>query len=164
MVQATRSADFSLPEYRKTLGAFPTGVTIITTRDADGSLIGLTASSFNSVSLTPPLVLWSLGLQSRSLAAFQACSHYAINVLTQDQGELAMRFASSGENRFADVAYTEGLEGAPLLSGVAASFECFNRSRYTEGDHMIFVGEVERFTQGSGSPLIYHRGQFGQLK
>jgi flavin reductase (DIM6/NTAB) family NADH-FMN oxidoreductase RutF len=164
MVQATRSIDFSLPDYRKTLGAFPTGVTIITTRDANGALVGLTASSFNSVSLTPPLVLWSLSLQSRSLDAFQNSSHYAINVLTQEQGDLAMRFASSGENRFADVAFTNGLQGAPLIDNVAASFECFNRSRYTEGDHMIFVGEVERFTQGSGAPLIYHRGQFGQLK
>jgi flavin reductase (DIM6/NTAB) family NADH-FMN oxidoreductase RutF len=164
MVQATRAADFSTPDFRKALGNFPTGVTIITTRAQDGTAIGLTASSFNSVSLTPPLVLWSLGLQSRNLSAFQNCSHYAISVLSQDQTELAMRFASNSDNRFNEIDFRDGLHGAPILANALASFECFNRSRYTEGDHIIFVGEVERFTQSSGAPLIYHRGQFGQLK
>jgi flavin reductase (DIM6/NTAB) family NADH-FMN oxidoreductase RutF len=164
MVHATQDQAFSIPEFRKALGTFPTGVTIITACSADGTLVGLTASSFNSVSLTPPLILWSLGLLSRSLPTFENCSHYAVNVLTQDQTDLAMRFASSGENRFSDLQFRQGAGGAPVLANCLASFECANRSRYLEGDHMIFVGQVVQFAQGCGAPLIYSRGQFGQLK
>ncbi len=164
MVQATRSFDFSIPDFRKALGTFPTGVTIITARDSEAGLIGLTVSSFNSVSLSPPLVLWSLSLQSRSLSALQHCSHYVVNVLSQEQSALAMQFATNQENRFSDVAFHEGIGAAPVLANTIASFECLNRSRYAEGDHMIFVGEVERFTRSGGAPLVYHQGQFEQLK
>jgi flavin reductase (DIM6/NTAB) family NADH-FMN oxidoreductase RutF len=140
---------------------FATGVTIVTARTAEGTLIGLTANSFNSVSLSPPLVLWSLARAAASMPAFSAGSHYAINILGSEQKELAMRFASKNVNRFADVTFVEGVGGAPLLVGAAASFECFNRSRYEEGDHVIFVGEVERCTHRKGaSPLLYHGGKF----
>ncbi len=152
---------FSKSEFRTALGMFATGVTIVTARTADGTLVGLTANSFNSVSLEPPLVLWSLSHSAASMPAFQAGSHYAINILGADQQALAMRFAAKGVDRFADVDFVEGVGGAPLLAGAAASFECFNRSRYDEGDHVIFVGEVERCAHREGaSPLLYHGGKF----
>ena len=140
---------------------FATGVTIVTARTGDGTLVGVTANSFNSVSLEPPLVLWSLARSAASLAAFSAGSHYAINILAADQHALAQRFAAKGVDRFSDVVFEDGAGGAPLLSGAAASFECFNRSRYFEGDHVIFVGEVERCTHCAGaSPLLFHGGKF----
>lgn len=140
---------------------FATGVTIVTARAADGVLVGLTANSFNSVSLDPPLVLWSLARAAASMGVFATGSHYAINVLAADQKDLAERFASKTVDRWAGVAYSEGVGGAPLLAGAAATFECFNRSRYEEGDHVIFVGEVEQCAHRDGaSPLLYHGGKF----
>ena len=124
---------------------FATGVTIVTARDAAGAASALTANSFNSVSLEPPLVLWSLARAAGSMPAFAKGSHYAINILAAEQKELAPRFASRAADRFAGVAFRDGeASGAPILEGAAAVFECFNRSRYDEGDHVIFVGEVER--------------------
>ncbi|GAB3481974.1 flavin reductase [Polaromonas eurypsychrophila] len=140
---------------------FATGVTIVTARAASGELIGLTANSFNSVSLEPPLVLWSLARAAGSLPALSTGSHYAINILAADQKELAERFAARREDRWAGVAWIEGAGGAPLLTGAAAVFECFNRSRYEEGDHVIFVGEVERCSHRAGAaPLLFHGGRF----
>ncbi len=152
---------FSSPEFRAALGMFATGVTIVTARSASGELVGLTANSFNSVSLEPPLVLWSLSRAAGSMAAFSAGSHYAINILAADHKALAERFALKGADRFAGVGFAEGAGGAPLLAGAAATFECFNRSRYEEGDHVIFVGEVERCAHREGaSPLLFHGGKF----
>jgi flavin reductase (DIM6/NTAB) family NADH-FMN oxidoreductase RutF len=140
---------------------FATGVTIVTARTPAGVLVGLTANSFNSVSLNPPLVLWSLAQAAGSMAALSTGSHYAINILAADQKDLAERFASGRADRWQGVAYTDGASGAPLLDGAAASFECFNRSRYEEGDHVIFVGEVERCTHRAGAaPLLFHGGRF----
>ncbi len=156
-----RPPDFSALEFRASLGMFATGVTIVTARTAEGALVGLTANSFNSVSLAPPLVLWSLSRTAGSMAAFSNGMHYAINVLAADQQVLAMRFASRGADRWAGVAFSEGVSGAPLLVGAAATFECFNRSQYAEGDHVIFVGEVERCAhRADASPLLYHGGKF----
>lgn len=153
--------NFSPPEFRAALGMFATGVTIVTARTPEGAFVGLTASSFNSVSIDPPLVLWSLSRAAASMSAFSTGSHYAINILAADQQALAQRFATRGVDRFADVEFTEGVGGAPLLTGAAATFECFNRSRYREGDHVIFVGEVERCAHRAGaSPLLYHGGKF----
>ncbi|MBC7469174.1 MAG: flavin reductase family protein [Ramlibacter sp.] len=152
---------FSSQEFRTALGMFATGVTIVTARAPDGKVIGLTANSFNSVSLQPPLVLWSLARAAASLSAFSNGSHYAINVLAADQKALAERFALRGADRWKDVVFAEGVGGAPLLDGAAATFECFNRSRYEEGDHIIFVGEVERCSHRPGaSPLLFHGGRF----
>ena len=153
--------DFSQKEFRASLAMFATGVTIVTARTPAGELVGLTANSFNSVSLSPPLVLWSLSQAASSLAALTKGSHYAINILAADQKGLAERFSSKLADRWQDVAFTEGLAGAPLLTGAAASFECFNRSRYEEGDHVIFVGEVERCSHRAGAaPLLFHGGKF----
>jgi flavin reductase (DIM6/NTAB) family NADH-FMN oxidoreductase RutF len=152
---------FSTREFRASLGMFATGVTIVTARTAAGELVGLTANSFNSVSLDPPLVLWSLARAAGSMAAFSAGSHYAINILAADQKALAERFASRSAERWAGVEFTDGVAGSPLLAGAAATFECFNRSRYEEGDHVIFVGEVERCSHREGvSPLLFHGGRF----
>jgi flavin reductase (DIM6/NTAB) family NADH-FMN oxidoreductase RutF len=140
---------------------FATGVTIVTARAADGTFVGLTANSFNSVSLSPPLVLWSLARSAGSMAAFSAGSHYAINILSADQQDLARQFAARSGDKFSGVDFALGACGAPLLQGAAASFECFNRSRYEEGDHVIFVGEVESCTHRTGaSPLLFHGGKF----
>jgi len=156
-----RPPSFSQAEFRAALGMFATGVTIVTARAANGKLVGLTANSFNSVSLHPPLVLWSLARAAGSMAVFSAGSHYAINVLAADQLELAQRFAARNVDRWAGVTHTEGKAGAPLLAGAAAIFECYNRSRYEEGDHVIFVGEVERCAHRPGAaPLLFHGGRF----
>ena len=153
--------DFSPREFRASLGMFATGVTIVTARTASGELVGLTANSFNSVSLDPPLVLWSLARKAGSMNAFANGLHYAINVLAADQQALAEQFATRDVDRWARVAFTEGVSGAPLLAGAAASFECFNRSQYAEGDHVIFVGEVERCShRADASPLLFHGGRF----
>lgn len=155
------SPSFSPLEFRASLAMFATGVTIVTARTPAGELVGLTANSFNSVSLSPPLVLWSLSQTAGSMAALSTGSHYAINILAADQKELAMRFASKREDRWNDVQFTEGAGGAPLLVGATATFECFNRSRYEEGDHVIFVGEVERCSHRKGAaPLLFHGGKF----
>ena len=152
---------FSTADFRAALGMFATGVTIVTARDADGAPVGLTANSFNSVSLTPPLVLWSLARSAGSMPAFERGSHYTINILAADQHALAERFASKALDRFKGLAFREGAGGAPILEGAAAVFECFNRSRYEEGDHVIFVGEVERCEQRAGAqPLIFHGGRY----
>jgi flavin reductase (DIM6/NTAB) family NADH-FMN oxidoreductase RutF len=152
---------FSTRHFRDALAAFATGVTIVTARDADGAPVGLTANSFNSVSLAPPLVLWSLWRGAGSMQAFARGSHYAINILAADQHDLAERFAGKTRDRFAGLAWREGAGGAPLLEGAAAVFECFNRSQYEEGDHIIFVGEVERCARRPGaSPLIFHGGRY----
>jgi flavin reductase (DIM6/NTAB) family NADH-FMN oxidoreductase RutF len=152
---------FTPQEFRLALGTFATGVTVITGRDVEGKLVGLTANSFNSVSLSPPLVLWSLARSAGSMPAFSTGSHYAINILAAEQRPIAERFATRDIDRFEGVPYRIGAGGVPVLEGVAASFECFNRSRYEEGDHVIFVGEVEHCERREGAlPLIYHGGRF----
>jgi flavin reductase (DIM6/NTAB) family NADH-FMN oxidoreductase RutF len=152
---------FSSQEFRQALGAFATGVTVVTARDANGELVGLTANSFNSVSLSPPLVLWSLARSAGSMPAFSRGSHYAVHILAAEQRGLAERFAAKDVNRFEGQRWREGTGGAPILEGVVAVFECFNRSQYEEGDHVIFVGEVERCERREGAqPLIYHGGRF----
>jgi flavin reductase (DIM6/NTAB) family NADH-FMN oxidoreductase RutF len=156
-----RPPNFTPIEFRASLGMFATGVTIVTARSASGERVGLTANSFNSVSLQPPLVLWSLAHKAGSMSTFATGLHYAINVLGADQQALAERFAARGIDRWAGVGFVDGENGAPLLNGAIASFECFNRSQYTEGDHVIFVGEVERCQHRPGAaPLLFHNGQF----
>ena len=154
------SRNFDSAQFRKALSQFATGVTIITTRLEDGSLIGLTASSFNSVSLTPPLVLWSLSEQSSSMPVFSGNSHYVINILGAEQAGLAEQFSRKTGDRFAGVEYVLSRTGQPILKGVSAWFECHNRSRYPEGDHVIFVGEVEHCEVSPQAPLVYHNGKF----
>lgn len=146
---------------RAALGLFATGVTIITARALDGSLVGLTANSFNSVSLTPPLVLWSIGKKAGSLQAFLQAEHYAIHVLSVEQQALAERFAGKAVDRFTGVAMREGKGGVPIVEGCAAVFECKAKSQYPEGDHVILVGEVMACQHdASRAPLLFHGGKF----
>ena len=152
---------FTSDEFRAALGQFATGITIVTARDAEGRLVGLTANSFNSVSLSPPLVLWSLAKQSTSMSGFLSATHYAINVLAADQRLLAERFASKGIDRFEGTAWHAGLSGAPVIDGAVAVFECSHRSQHDEGDHVIFVGKVEHCSRRIGvAPLLFHGGRF----
>jgi flavin reductase (DIM6/NTAB) family NADH-FMN oxidoreductase RutF len=151
---------FDSAHFRLALSQFATGVTVITTRLEDGSFRGLTASSFNSVSLEPPLVLWSLANMANSLPIFSGNSHYVINVLSAGQEEVARRFSRRGENPFSSTDYELSRTGQPILKGVAAWFECHNRSRYPEGDHVIFVGEVEECAVHPQPALIFHGGKF----
>jgi flavin reductase (DIM6/NTAB) family NADH-FMN oxidoreductase RutF len=163
MARTLRAAPptFGAEDFRAALAMFATGVTVVTARGVHGEPIGLTANSFNSVSLTPPLVLWSLSRQAGSMPAFARGSHYAINILAAVQHALAQLFATKEVDRFDGVAFRAGASGVPVLDGAAAVFECFNRSRYEEGDHVIFVGEVERCTRREGAqPLIFHGGRY----
>lgn len=155
---------FDSVQFRRALSQFATGVTVITTRLADGSYRGLTASSFNSVSLDPPLVLWSLGNAANSLPIFSGNSHYVINVLSAGQQHLADRFSRRTDNPFAGIEFELSRTGQPILKGTAAWFECHNRSRYPEGDHVIFVGEVEECSAHPQPALLFHRGQFGSTQ
>lgn len=157
--------EFDCRAFRDTLGSFATGVTVITARAPNGERIGLTVSSFNSVSLDPPLILWSLSGQSPNIDAFRNASHYAVNVLSAGQENISNRFAARGDDRFAGLTLRDGLGGAPLLEGCCAYFECANEQRHPGGDHTIFVGRVERFTAGEEQlPLVFHGGRYRQLE
>jgi len=145
---------------RVALGQYATGVAVVTAADADGRPVGLTVNSFASVSLDPPLVLWSLGRNSACLPAFKACSHFAVNVLAAEQVELSNRFAAAALDKFAHLEWTPGLGGAPLLAGCCARFECHNQTHHPGGDHLIFIGRVERFAREERPPLVFHGGRY----
>jgi flavin reductase (DIM6/NTAB) family NADH-FMN oxidoreductase RutF len=147
-------------EYRRALAQFATGVTVVTTRAADGAPVGLTVNSFNSVSLDPPLVLWSLALKAQSLSAFERCSHYAINMLSEHQLDVAQRFATRGADRFGPQDWQPGPFDVPLLDRCVATLVATNRSRHREGDHVILVGEVVQFDAPGGVPLVFHDGRY----
>jgi flavin reductase (DIM6/NTAB) family NADH-FMN oxidoreductase RutF len=150
-------------ELRRALGRFVTGVTIVTCRDADGNAVGLTANSFNALSLDPPLVLWSLRVSSSSIAAFTGASHFAVNVLAADQVELSRLFARPSSAKFDAGDWTDGQGGAPLLAGCVAVFECRRHSHHPAGDHLLFIGEVERLGGTTATPLVYHAGHYRTL-
>lgn len=161
---AAAPAPFDCRAFRNSLGSFATGVTVVTALGPDGRPAGLTVSSFNSVSLEPPLVLWSLSANSPSLSLFEGASHFTVNVLAADQEEVSNRFASRLEDKFDGVAWQPGLGGAPVLAGLCASFECANTIRHAGGDHVIFIGRVERFAQDAGrAPLVFQGGRYRRL-
>jgi flavin reductase (DIM6/NTAB) family NADH-FMN oxidoreductase RutF len=148
---------------RSALGRFTTGVTIATCRDAAGRAVGLTCNSFNSLSLDPPLVLWSLRAASPALPAFCATSHFAINILAEGQVELSRRFASGVPDRFAEGQWADGIGGAPVLGGCTAVFECALHSRQDAGDHVLFIGQVERMHEAALPPLLFQAGHYRLL-
>lgn len=148
---------------RAAFGRFATGVTIATCRAADGSLVGLTANSFNSLSLQPPLVLWSLRNSSLNLDTFMAASHFAVNVLAENQVELSRRFASPIADKFAEGQWSEGLGGAPVLAGCAAVFECEQVSSQAAGDHVLFIGQVLCLSEAPVTPLVFQSGHYRML-
>ena len=148
---------------RRALGRYTTGVTIVACLDAAGNRIGLTANSFCSLSLDPPLVLWSLREASPSLPVFEAAPRFAINVLTEAQVELSRRFASKLGNKFDDGAWAQGEQGAPVLAGCAAVFECELVSQQTAGDHRLFIGRVLAHAEAALSPLVFQGGHYHSL-
>ncbi|MGV0997760.1 MAG: flavin reductase family protein [Fluviibacter sp.] len=151
-------------DLRTALGRFPTGVAVITALDANGMAIGLTVSSFNTVSLDPPLVVWSLQLSSRHLPTFETTRAYAINVLSQAQAEISNLFASPLDNPFDAVAWASGLGGVPLLAGCCAWFEVDNFQQLDGGDHRLYLGKVRRFAADPApAPLIFHDGDYAAL-
>jgi flavin reductase (DIM6/NTAB) family NADH-FMN oxidoreductase RutF len=160
---ASDSSAIDPRDFRNALGTYATGVTIITAAAADGKPYGLTCNSFASVSLNPPLVLWSLGMFSQALSVFQNAGHFAVNVLGASQQTLASRFAKSGEDKFAGVDWTPGLGNAPLLANSVASFQCRAVNRYYGGDHVIFLGAVEAYAYNRREPLLFARGGYGRF-
>ncbi|MFT3821404.1 MAG: flavin reductase family protein [Rubrivivax sp.] len=152
-------------ELRHALGRFATGVTIVTTLDAQGQRVGLTVNSFASLSLEPPLVMWALRALSPSLPAFQGDAGFAVNVLAQDQIELSRRFASHHVvDRFAAGRWHAGAgSGLPLLEGAAAVLECERVSSQTAGDHVLFIGRVLGFSQSDRPPLVFRQGRYHRL-
>lgn len=152
-------------QFRQALGQFATGITIVTTRDGEGRPIGVTASSFNAVSLEPPLVLWSIGRNAFSYPAFADAGHFAVHVLDAGQRWLSDRFAQAATDKFADLELGSGLGEVPLLPGCLASFECSTEHRYEGGDHLILVGRVLRMelAQSAVQPLLFHRGRYAEL-
>ncbi|MEM1086866.1 MAG: flavin reductase family protein [Pseudomonadota bacterium] len=150
---------------RKTLSQFVTGVTIVTTRCRNGEPAGITANSFNSVSLDPPLILWSIGRDSRSLSTFENADYFAVHVLSEKQIDLSSRFASVGGDKFEGLDTTSGLGHAPLLTDCAACLECSVFKRVPAGDHIIYIGKVERLDfDHERSPLAYYQGRYARLE
>jgi 3-hydroxy-9,10-secoandrosta-1,3,5(10)-triene-9,17-dione monooxygenase reductase component len=147
-------------ELRKVLGTFATGVTVITTRASDGTSVGLTANSFNSVSLDPPMVLWSLAKTARSRSTFEAAQHWAVHILAADQEELANRFATRGTDKFVGLTLEQGAGDVPLLPGCAARLQCRTSFLYEGGDHLILVGEVLAVDHTDNTPLVFHAGAY----
>jgi flavin reductase (DIM6/NTAB) family NADH-FMN oxidoreductase RutF len=147
-------------ELRQVLSTFVTGVTVITTLDADGQPQGLTANSFNSVSLDPPLVLWSQGLRARSHPVFRAAERFTVNILADDQIPVSARFAKAGEDKFGPTPVRLGLGGVPLIEGCSAWLECRRVAAHAAGDHMIFIGEVQRIERSGRRPLAFGGGRY----
>ena len=145
--------------FRRCLGQFSTGVTVVTTQSA-GQPVGVTANSFSSLSMDPPLLLWSIGRSSRSYAAFAAAKHFAVNILSADQIALSQLFASRAEDKFAGLDWYAGALGSPVLRDVVAVLDCEMETSLDGGDHLILVGRVKSFARFSGNPLLYAQGRY----
>jgi flavin reductase (DIM6/NTAB) family NADH-FMN oxidoreductase RutF len=158
--RAEQARGLDLRELRTALGQFATGVTVITARDGDGRPVGLTANSFTSLSLEPPLVLWCLGRRAMSLPAFRGCGWFGVNVLASHQHHLSRLFATAGADKFAGTEVKEGPSGVPLLAGALAHFVCRNVRQIEAGDHVIMIGEVEHYETHDGEPLVFHSGSY----
>jgi len=149
-----------LQEFKRALSCFATGVAIATTLDSDGNKVGMTISSFNSVSLDPPLVLWSIANDANSYSAFTDAKYFAVNVLAMHQDHIASQFAQKGEDKFQGLECRRGIHGVPLLPEYAACFECSTENIFDGGDHKIIVGRVLRLDDKESDPLIFYRGRF----
>ncbi|WP_417596421.1 p-hydroxyphenylacetate 3-hydroxylase reductase component [Oceanospirillum sp.] len=154
---------FDPKAFRRALGNFATGVTVITATAKDGQQAGVTANSFNSVSLDPPLVLWSIMKNSGSVEIFDNASHFAVNVLAADQIDISNHFARPSDDKFSSIDYEKGLGDAPLLSDCAARFQCANYEKVDGGDHWILIGKVEAFDDYGRAPLLYHGGTYSAV-
>jgi flavin reductase (DIM6/NTAB) family NADH-FMN oxidoreductase RutF/DNA-binding MarR family transcriptional regulator len=152
--------DIDTRAFRRALGNFATGVTVITAQNPQGQKVGITANSFNSVSLDPPLVLWSLAKDSGSFNVFESASHFAINILASDQIELSNHFSRYQKDKFAAVNWEAGIGDCLLLPGCAGRFQCESYERIDAGDHWIFLGKVVAFDDLGRAPLCYHQGSY----
>jgi flavin reductase (DIM6/NTAB) family NADH-FMN oxidoreductase RutF len=156
------SAAHSPRDLRNVLGSFTTGVVVVTANDPDGQPAGLTVNSFNTVSLDPALILWSLSLKAPSLAAFRSSEYFAINILSEDQEHVGRQFATPALDKFKDIEITTGITGVPILADTT-HFECRTYARYPGGDHEIYLGEIISFQDRLQAPLVFYRGSFRRL-
>lgn len=150
-------------QFRRALGNFACGVTIVTACDAAGRKVGVTANSFNSVSLDPPLILWSLDKRSSAWEVFQQADHFAVNILASNQFELSNHFARPQEDKFADIEHLTGVGGVPIFQGCAGNFQCSTYQHIDAGDHWLIIGQVEQFEDFSQPPLVYHQGSYAMV-
>jgi len=164
-VVARERARHDTRDFRAALGTFPTGVCLVTTLGADDQPAGLTVNSFSSVSLDPPMVLWSLARTANCAPVFRDAEYFAINVLAAADAALSSHFAKAGADKFSAFAarFSAGLGGAPLPEGAVATFECHSRQRCYGGDHIIVIGVVERYAYGGSEPLAFHRGRYAEV-
>ncbi len=151
---------FDRRDYRRALGQFATGVTVVTARGSNGRKVGVTVNSFSSVSLNPPLVLWSLSRDAPSFPDFASATHFAVNVLEARQHHLSRQFSTPLPDKFSGVEFVEAASGTPLLNGAIAQFICRKVRQYDGGDHTIFIGEVEEYKYSAGEPLVFHSGNY----
>ncbi|MCZ4584547.1 styrene monooxygenase/indole monooxygenase family protein [Rhodococcus opacus] len=158
--RAAEQAQFDPRDLRRALGQYATGVTVITARAPDGRKIGVTANSFTSVSMDPPLVSWCPASKAPSLPDLTAATHFAVNVLAANQHDLSRQFSTPAEDKFAGVATTEGIAGVPLIDDAIAHFQCRTVQRVKAGDHIIFLGEIEQYDADPGEPLVFHSGSY----
>ncbi len=156
--------EFESRMLRNLLGSYPTGVAIVATRTPDGRDVGLTINSFASLSLDPPMVLWSLVNHSPNLAVFRDCQHFTISILAKDHQELALRFANPRvDNKFEDAPIHLTAEGVPAIKGAIATLVCINEQQSHLGDHLLMIGRVKRIGSEIGKPLVFHSGTFTAL-
>lgn len=157
---ATPAPAIDALELRRCLGSFVTGVTVITALDDSGVPIGMTANSFNSVSLDPPIIVWSLRTNASTFAVYASAKRFVVNILAEGQVDVSNRFAKSGPDRFDGVGWSKGIEGVPLIDGCAAYLECRTEATYPGGDHLLFLGRVERIVNASLKPLAFGSGKY----
>ncbi|VVQ35421.1 p-hydroxyphenylacetate 3-hydroxylase, reductase component [Pseudomonas fluorescens] len=162
-MSAELDTTFDTRAFRRALGNFATGVTVVTAATSSGRKVGVTANSFNSVSLDPPLVLWSIDKRSSSHEAFEEASHFAVNVLAADQIDLSNNFARPKDDRFAGIEYDPGEGGAPVFADCSARFHCEKFQQVDGGDHWIMIGKVVAFDDFGRSPLLYHQGAYSMV-
>lgn len=150
-------------QLRNAFGSFITGVTVVTCRDTSGKAVGMTANSFSSVSLDPPLLLWSIAKTATNFDAFNTAQHFAIHILDSEQESVSRHFAAKNVDKFADFPHEAGVTDAPLLTDYSARFECEIEHRYPGGDHIILVGRILAFDDRTKEPLVFFKGQYKQL-
>lgn len=150
-------------EFRDSLGAFATGITVVTAKDDNGNPVGATANSFSSVSLDPPLVLWNIARSANSFDAFNQAEHFAIHILHSGQEDISRRFATRDADKFADLEWSENAGGAPLLADYGVRFECTTEHLYDGGDHVIIVGRVHNMDNANREPLGFYKGKYAKI-
>ena len=160
VLAAPAPASIDPSELRRCLGSFVTGVTVITALNEDGTPLGMTANSFNSVSLDPPLIVWSLRTNASSFSEYSKARRFVVNILSEQQVEVSNRFARSGPDRFSGIAITPGIEGVPLIDGCSAHLECRTEAIHPGGDHVLFLGRVERIVGSARKPLAFGAGKY----